>query len=110
MLVFMVALLVLSTSTTSKADNNTQSMHELLTNLTAQNVTLYLEFIHPVAGQAAWFVPDKVTVDGQEVGQRRIKEIGSDYLCVTEGDIGLTNDYCIPFSNLAYVNYYPPAN
>jgi hypothetical protein len=109
-LVFIGVLLVHSTSAISKADDNTRNMAELLTSLSAQDVTLYLEFVHPVAGQAAWFVPDKITVDGQDAGQRQLKEIGTDYVCITENGIGLRNDYCIPFSNLAFVNFYPPAN
>lgn len=103
-----VLIYLLLSAMPSKAQEQTRNYASLLKGLTDRNVTVYIRFVSPTSGEnIGWYIPDKLKEDEQEVGQRVLREIGDDYICVDEIGQGLTNVYCVPFSNISYINYYP---
>lgn len=97
-------------SHTVNAEDNDSTLAYLIQELANEEVTIFLEFDTPVAGQNAWFIPEDLSVDEQFAGRRLLGEIGEDYICIEEIGVGLQTTYCVPYSNIAYVSFNPPAN
>ncbi len=80
----------------------------LVNQLSNEDVTILFEFISPVAGQNAWFVPEDLEVDNQFAGKRLLGDTGNDYICIDEIGLGSQTVYCVPLSNIASISFYSP--
>jgi hypothetical protein len=107
-LLFMV--LVAATSGETNAQQQRSNFATLINELSGKDVTVLIEFVSPVAGQTAWFVPEDLSVDNQFAGKRLMGTTGDDFICIDEIGVGLQNTFCIPLSNIASISFNPPAN
>lgn len=89
----------------SDAQQPTADFAALLSELDTVGDTVYIEFVTPVLGENAWFVPEDILLDEQIVGQRFMGEIGTDYVCVNNVGSGMQNTSCVPFSNIAFIAF-----
>ena len=97
----------------SSAQNNARTMRELLQQLVDDHIRFLVWFVTPVSeDRPYWDVPGELEYEGNIMGRRLVREIGDDYLCVDEIGQGATFTICVPFTNIAYVDFleYRPLN
>jgi hypothetical protein len=102
-----VALILAVAGSSTAQQNEISNMRVLLERLLVENdFSIEIRFISSVsAGRMSWIIPDY----GQGgTGERYLSEIGDDYICAEEIGAALIQVYCVPFSNIAYINYVSP--
>lgn len=66
----------------------------------------YIGFVHPINERfVGWDIPDNIISEGEKIGSRYITELGSDYICIGESGVSDVMQFCVPFSNIAYVTH-----
>ena len=96
--------LLLSNSDAQSVSESNYSDH--LQRLWETDILFYMGFIHPIDGRfVGWDIPSNIEIDNEVVRQRYIGKLGSDYICIFESGVSHVQEYCIPFTNIAYVTH-----
>lgn len=107
-LILTILVLALSTATMEiKAQNKDARMRTLLQQLNADDASFLVGFTVPVTTYHYWQLPGDIEYEGNIIGRLLIREIGDDYMCVDDIGQGITTIFCVPFSNIAYIQHYP---
>ncbi len=106
--IFILLLLINNGATVAEGNRKNLNMHDLIQNLADKNYSMYFAFVTPYAEEKGWVVPDDIKTDGRIVGQIQIREIGEDHVCINMIGDGIVDVHCIPFSNIASINYSAP--
>ncbi|MEP7292512.1 MAG: hypothetical protein ABI835_12055 [Chloroflexota bacterium] len=64
-------------------------------------------FVDPVNGDSFWDIPKSFEDDGNIVARRYLTKVGTEHFCVDQVNQGFTQSYCVPFSNIAYIEFLP---
>lgn len=81
------------------AQDSPSSLKALLEHLRDTQAAITIEFARPlVSGELIWSLPDDAV-------QRRIGEVGGDYVCFSEPWNDTSKERCTPFSNIIGVSY-----
>ena len=102
-LAFLIAAIVLLIALGGKPataqDQSVRGMRGLLESLTSSGASVTILFDKPlVSGEGVWTLPDAAV-------NRRIGEIGADFVCFTEPWNNTTRDRCTPFANITSISY-----
>ena len=109
MILAILAILSLLSFRLSLAQNKGYGLRDLIQHLVDNKMDIYLQFSHPTSeGRSDWTIPEDIEYEGKVAGRRVFEEVGDDYICAKEIGQGIINVYCVPFSNIAYVNYFSP--
>lgn len=79
-----------------------------LQRLVDENYVISLWFANPVNGKDWWELPTALKDEnGVETQWERVKDIGEDYICIDQSGIGASFIFCVPFSNITFLEHYP---
>ena len=107
-LVVLVSLLLnLRYSSTTAQETTRSNLSEYIKSLYETDSNFYIGFVTPIGDDRGWEVPSRIEDDGTLIGVRDIAEIGTDFICIVERFTGFDEFWCVPFSNIAYINHYP---
>jgi hypothetical protein len=92
---------------TSVAQENDASMQDIFQQLMDNEASFFIRFAQPIIGEEdrSWSIPYDYVRDDVIVGRRRLRSVGSDHICVSEQFHGYEDVWCIPYSNIAAVQY-----
>ena len=105
----LLAVAIIGLSTTReviKAEDSDARMRTLLQRLDDNGVSFVISFVMPIVTDTYWRLPGEIKDGGNIIGRRFIREIGDDFICIDEIGQGATDHFCVPFSNIAYIDYY----
>jgi len=108
-LVIAVAIYSLgSPRSVSKAQDVAVGFAGLLQQLVDDEIAFVITFVTPVTeDRSYWMIPGDIEHEGSVIGRRFVREIGDNYICVDEIGQGATTAICVPFTNIAYINFTP---
>lgn len=92
----------------SVAQDRMTNLRGLLQELADDDASFLVRFTTPMSeDRSYWRIPGNIEEDGNIIGRRFVREIGDDYICVDEIGQGATFALCVPFTNIAYVEFIP---
>jgi hypothetical protein len=105
-LIFVLAILSIGPSLTSAQNGTADNMQALLERLVEKvdnnpGLIVYITFVHPLVGnETEWGIGDPA-----DDLNRRIVEVGEDYVCFREILGAADERRCTPFSNIVGITY-----
>ncbi len=111
MMLVIVASAVSLVGSSRAQETPKRNLRALLEKLEKDKRGFTIEFVKPPLGasEAWWSIPKDLKDDkGHLIGRRLIREIGDDYICIDEPGQSVVFVTCIPFSNVADIEYFSP--